>query len=131
MNIYAELKRRARAKRDKALKSIHEHYRATLSQIKRLERAEQKRLSGTGFREPKIQRGRPGTPLKRLGYAAAAERILMEGKPLRAVELIMELKRRGYRPNTDPRKMSIALSGAFSIHATRFVQDDSGKWRVV
>lgn len=131
MNIYVELRRRARAKRDKALKSIEEHYRATLSQINRLQRIDEKRLGEFGYVEPKIARGAPGTPLKQLGYAAAVERILMEGKAMRIAELMVELKERGYKPAATPQVMRVAIGGAFSRHPTRFSQDDNGKWRVI
>jgi hypothetical protein len=131
MNIYVELRCRARAKRDKAIESVEGHYRATLDQINRLQRADGKRLGEFGYREPTIKRGLPGTPLKKLGYAAAVERVLMEGKAMRIAEVVMELKSRGYRPAATPQAMSVSVSGAFSRHPTRFSQDDNGKWRVL
>jgi hypothetical protein len=131
MNIYVELRRRARAKRDKALKSVDEHYRSTLRQIKRLQRIDEKRLGEFGYKEPKIFRGRPGTPFGKLGYAAAVERILMEGKAMRIAELVVELRARGYRAAATPQTMQVSVGGAFSRHPTRFSQDANSKWRVV
>jgi hypothetical protein len=131
MNIYTELKRKARAKRDKAIKSVHEHYRATLHQIKAIQRADEMRLGETGYRERQLKRGRPGTPINQLCYGAAAERVLLDGKPLRMTELILELKGRGFRPGKCPRVMAVTMSGTLHRHASRFAQDNAGKWRVV
>jgi hypothetical protein len=61
----------------------------------------------------------------------AAERVLLEGTPLRLTELTVEVQARGCRMGDDPRAVAHAIRSAMRYHKVRFSRDKCGRWSVV
>jgi hypothetical protein len=129
MDPFAQLRAKARQKRDAAIQAARAEYNRTVRDIKLVCRAVDVRIT---------QRTRPvalrklhrsdGKPFHKLSIVGAAERVLSEGKPLTMTELVVELKARGYPVGDSPRRITRALREAFRYHNTRFKRGPNGRW---
>lgn len=69
-------------------------------------------------------------PFSDLTAIQAAERVLLDGIPLRLTELTLEVQRRGCRPGDDPRKLAHSIENSMLYHGLRFKRDKAGRWTV-
>ncbi len=60
----------------------------------------------------------------------AAEKVLRETGPLKLLELVIELRRRGFRPHREPSKLMHSLKVAARTYPGRFSVGDDGRWAV-
>ena len=131
MNPYNELRRHARERRDRDIREARERYADTIDQIYFL----QARNGQRGFDSDYYNRGvrffSAEVPFTKLTLVAAAERLLLEGKPLRIAELVITLQERGFRPDANPRRLGVSLRSAFGYHRHRFICDRFYKWTVI
>src|SRR5712675_2299066 len=97
MNPYDDLRRHARERRDRDIQTARDRYADTIDQIYLL----QARNGQRGFESDYYNRGvryfAAEVPITKMTLVSAAERVLSESRPLRLVELVVELQRRGVR----------------------------------
>jgi hypothetical protein len=70
-------------------------------------------------------------PRGQLVMIKLAEDILQECGPLASVTLAEKIQERGYRPNSDPRRLVGWLRRAMTKYPGRIVQEESGHWVLV
>jgi hypothetical protein len=70
-------------------------------------------------------------PIDALNIVDAARQVLEEAGPLSQAEIVVNLKERGYREDTDPRVLLRTLRYAFKRNREKFVRGEGGKWQVV
>jgi hypothetical protein len=70
-------------------------------------------------------------PMAALSLSDVAEQVLREAGPLRAVEVVLAVQERGYRPGADRHSLLNNLSQAFKRNGHRFVIDTNGRWSSV
>ena len=131
MDVYKTLRREARAKRDNAINAARERYGDTIVQIDTLQAMMGHRVvKGAPLSDRQVRHADDDAPFSALTLLEAAERVLLEGRPLRMTELTIELQRRGCRAGDNPRKLAIAIRSAFYYHKGRFVRGRDGRWGV-
>jgi hypothetical protein len=129
MDAYAMLRLQARAKRDRAIRAARADYAHALTEITKLSKAiRQKRPAAI---EARSVRSGDDKPFSDMSAIEAAERVLLEGEPLRLTELTLEVQARGCRAGDDPRAVAHAIRSAFRYHHNRFRRDKAGRWGVV
>ncbi len=72
----------------------------------------------------------PG-PFAALSLSDIAEQVLRESGPLRAVEVVLAVQEKGYRPDADQRSLLNNLSQAFKRNGHRFAVGTDGRWSAV
>lgn len=70
-------------------------------------------------------------PIMAMTIPNAIAAILEERGPLTSAEIVVGLKERGYRPETEPRVLLISVRDAFKRNRGRFARADDGRWSVV
>jgi hypothetical protein len=131
MDAYKQLLAQARQKRDNAIQAARDEYRQSVKEIKQVCRTVGLRRP-SGARQPsqrKLRRSN-GKPFCGLSIVEAAERVLLEGRPLTLIELAVAMRERGYSIGDDPRKFTNALRAAMRYHPGRFVRGKDGRWAV-
>lgn len=130
MDAIDQLKAQAAAKRDAAILKANQDYRHDMREIRAVARLFKpiKKLS-LGPKNPRP--AKTDTTFRNLTTIQAAEAVLGEGKPLRLVELVIEIQSRGCRSSDDPRAVLRAIRASFTYHKGKFTQDAEGRWGVV
>ena len=131
MDAYATLRCHARERRDRDIREARERYAETIEQIYKLQARNGQRGLDSAYYNRGIRFFSTEVPITKLTLLAAGERILSEGKPLRLVELIIELQQRGVRQDADPRRLAKSLRSAFNYHRHRFICDRFYRWSVI
>jgi hypothetical protein len=131
MDPYATLRRHARERRDRDIREARERYADTIDQIYKLQARNGQRRFDSAYYNRGVRFFSAEVPISKLTLIAAAERVLSESKPLRLVELVIELQLRGVRPNADPRRLGVSLRSAFGYHRHRFICDRFYRWTVL
>jgi len=122
------LRLQARAKRDRAIRAARADYAHTLAEISKLSKAiRQKRPTAMELRSVRSGDDRPFSDMTAI---EAAERVLLEGEPLRLTELTLEVQARGCRAGDDPRAVAHAIRSAMRYHGNRFTRGKDGRWVV-
>jgi hypothetical protein len=128
MDAIKLLRLRAAARRDEKIKAARAEYSHTLRQLTEIGLAlGEPEAAKIGIADRRIHESN-GKPFNKLTVIQAAERVLSEGKPLTAVELALEIQRRGCRADDDPRAVLGSVRSAFYYHRGRFSRDADGKW---
>lgn len=130
MNPIEQLREDARAKRDKALHEARAEYRATIRQLKILQRL----MREPGDEKPRyvIARQTPAdTSFCTLTAVKAAETVLRELGPLSLVDIVLTIQSRGCRYADAPRAVMNAVRTGFRYHHDKFTQDAEGRWGIL
>jgi hypothetical protein len=132
MDAYSQLRQQARAKRDADIRAARNEYEQVLRDLARISRtiAGKNALATPAVDRRLRRRKERGAPFGSLSLTEAAERVLLEVRPLRLTELTIEVQKRGCRADDSPHKVARALRSAFSYHCRRFIRDPSGRWSV-
>jgi len=127
MESFESLYTIARENRDAAIREAGALYLRKLEEIDRLLRS----LGECRTTRPRYSAAHSAVPeghsLRGLTTHKAAEVVLRDRQPLTAVEITVEIQRRGSRSGADPHTVARSVRSALSYHRGRFRRDDSGR----
>ena len=118
------LKQQALAKRNAAILAAKREYHVALKEIAALQRK-------LGIKRPGRPRNVVASDYSGLKATTVAREILLEGKPLTAVELTLEVQRRGCRSLDDPRAVAHAIRSGLQYYRRQFRRDRDGRWLAI
>ena len=129
MNLYAELREQAKAKRDRAIRAVRDEYQRDLMEITKLAN----KLVGRPRKRPhstRAVRARGDVPFCEL-YISEAISVVLRDSAMTLTELTLEIQRRSCRQHDDPRKVMHAVRGSLLYHRVRYRRVKAGRWGVV
>ena len=128
MNVYQQLRVEAKAKRDRALRTVRDEYNRDLIEISKLAN----KLVGRPRKRPhstRAIRASGKVPFSEL-YVSEAVAVLLKNSAMTLTELTLEIQRRGNRPNDDPRKVAHAIRATLLYQRAKYKRDKAGRWTV-
>lgn len=129
MSPITELVKVARKKRNAAIQAARDEYDETIREISKLARKMGQRYPKAPYRKSKEKSG----DFANYKVSEAVEVVLRESaKPMAALEVTLDIQRRGCRPHEDPRYLVRSVRGVLNYHTgKKFSQCGDGRWEIL